>query len=134
MNNLKAFYLLCKIRDKRCKQLQEHQKKIRSLEQALLFEIQKSFENQIKWVTAEEHELVHHRQVLLHRIRTQHTNSKTKWRQEIIKEAKAAQIDAAHLLGIERALLCLKQQIHLHSQKDGPFIQSIKQTFLANMD
>lgn len=128
---LHTHYLqLRKMRWMRMDQLQEHQKRLRYHENSLFkvkthlaqvkVELSKvkeklnDLEKSNVWVTAKEHETIHQVCALVTKEFDDWTLLKGKKYRLIDKEAKDAKLHASHIIGIERALICLKGHILSH--------------------
>ncbi|KAI8876422.1 hypothetical protein K501DRAFT_129598, partial [Backusella circina FSU 941] len=121
------FIDLSKLREDRLKQLKEQQTRVQSHEHALAEiynkldeasqQLQKAKERlddlvtSNVWVTAQEHQDIHDFYEQLANEYTIKMETKNKKCQCITDEAKKAQAHASHLIGIERAMVCLKKQI-----------------------
>ncbi|GAN01018.1 hypothetical protein MAM1_0004d00447 [Mucor ambiguus] len=118
---------LRKMREHRLKLLQEQQKRVQQHERSLfrirnhlakaVTEVAKVHDklNQLVesdvWVTAEEHEKIHRACDTVEKEFSDWDLKKRKKHQQIDKEANDAKIHASHIVGIERALLCLEDQM-----------------------
>lgn len=118
---------LRKMREHRLKLLQEQQKRVQQHERSLfrirnhlakaVTEVAKVHDklNQLVeldvWVTAEEHEKIHRVCDTVEKEFSDWDLKKRKKHQQIDKEASDAKIHASHIVGIERALLCLEDQM-----------------------
>ncbi|KAK4516315.1 cyclin-like protein interacting with PHO85 [Mucor velutinosus] len=118
---------LRKMREHRLKLLQEQQKRVQQHERGLfrirnhlakaVTEVAKVHDklNQLVesdvWVTAKEHEQIHCVCDMVEREFSDWDLKKRKKHQQIDKEANDAKIHASHIVGIERALLCLEDQM-----------------------
>lgn len=125
---LHTHYLeLRKMRQVRIRKLQEQQKRVQQHENSLfkikthlaqvkieLSKVKEKLNELLKsniWVTAKEHEKIHKVCELVTKEYHDWTLLKQKKYQLIDKEAKDAKIHASHIIGIERALICLKDQM-----------------------
>ncbi|EPB87842.1 hypothetical protein HMPREF1544_05371 [Mucor circinelloides 1006PhL] len=121
---------LRKMREHRLKLLQEQQKRVQQHERSL-FKIRNHLAKAVAelgkvhdklnhlvesdvWVTAEEHEKIHRVCDTVQKEFSDWDLKKKKKHQQIDKEANDAKIHASHIVGIERALLCLENQMRLH--------------------
>lgn len=120
---------LRKMREHRLKLLQEQQKRVQQHERSLfrirnhlakaVTEVAKVHDklNQLVesdvWVTAEEHEKIHRVCDTVEKEFSDWDLKKKKKHRQIDKEANDAKIHASHIVGIERALLCLEDQMRL---------------------
>lgn len=118
---------LRKMREHRLKLLQEQQKRVQQHERSLfrirnhlakaVTEVAKVHNklNQLVesdvWVTAEEHEKIHRVCDTVEKEFSDWDLKKKKKHQQIDKEANDAKIHASHIVGIERALVCLEDQM-----------------------
>ncbi|KAF1797658.1 hypothetical protein V8B55DRAFT_1107076 [Mucor lusitanicus] len=118
---------LRKMREHRLKLLQEQQKRVQQHERSLfrirnhlakaVTEVAKVHEklNQLVesdvWVTAQEHEKIHRVCDAVEKEFSEWDLKKKKKHQQIDKEANDAKIHASHIVGIERALVCLEDQM-----------------------
>ncbi|KAL7333974.1 hypothetical protein PS15p_202805 [Mucor circinelloides] len=120
---------LRKMREHRLKLLQEQQKRVQQHERSL-FKIRNHLAKAVTelgkvydklnhlvesdvWVTAEEHEKIHRVCDTVQKEFSDWDLKKKKKHQQIDKEANDAKIHASHIVGIERALLCLEDQMRL---------------------
>ncbi|CAO3666462.1 unnamed protein product [Rhizopus stolonifer] len=127
MQLFEGFKFLCNLEGERCARLKEHQRKIRFLERSLAeahymlnFYIKKELKERAKledfismdvWVTADEYRKIHYRLNLLSDRRTEQAIKKQKIKKDIDNEHKEAKLNAAHFLGIERALVNYKEHM-----------------------
>ncbi|RCH82716.1 hypothetical protein CU098_008864, partial [Rhizopus stolonifer] len=122
-----GFKFLCNLEGERRARLKEHQRRIRFLERSLAethymlnFYITKELKERAKlekfismdvWVTADEYRRIHYRLNLLSERRTEQAIKKQKIKKDIDNEHKEAKLNAAHFLGIERALINYKKHM-----------------------
>ncbi|KAG2208628.1 hypothetical protein INT46_001354 [Mucor plumbeus] len=119
---------LRKMREHRLKQLQEQQKRVQQHERSLfkirnnlakaVTELAKVYDklNQLVesdvWVTADEHEKIYRVCDTVEKEFSDWNTKKKMKHEQIDQEANDAKIHASHVIGIERALLCLEDQMH----------------------
>lgn len=124
---------LRKMRMVRINQLQVQQKRVQRHENSLfkvkthlaqvkieLSKVKEKLNDLVKsnvWVTAKEHEKIHKVCDLVTKEYNDWTLLKQKKYMLIDKEAQDAKIHASHIIGIERALICLKDQMLSHTSK-----------------
>lgn len=118
---------LRKMREHRLKLLQDQQKRVQQHERSLfkirnhlaqvlteLAQVHEKLNHLVEsniWVTAEEHEQIHNVCQLVTKEYDDWTLKKKNKHEAIAKEAKVAKVHASHIIGIERALLCLEDQV-----------------------
>ncbi|KAG2237560.1 hypothetical protein INT48_005596 [Thamnidium elegans] len=131
MTNVSLFYKhyldLRKMRQDRLKRLQQYQKTVQKHEQSL-FRIRnhlaKALTEQAKvnatlkrlsdsnvWVTAQEHAKMHHVFEVVKKEYDSWIQIKQRKHEAIAKVAQDAKLQASHIIGIERALICLEDQM-----------------------
>jgi hypothetical protein len=121
---------LRKMREHRLKLLQDQQKRVQQHERSLfkirnhlakavteLAQVRDKLDQLITsdvWVTADEHAKIHHISEKVEKQYSEWNQQKTKKHQLIDQEAAQAKIHASHIIGIERALVCLED--HMRQQ------------------
>ncbi|KAI8645797.1 hypothetical protein BD408DRAFT_42761 [Parasitella parasitica] len=141
---------LRKMRETRIKLLHEQQKRVQQHERSL-FKIRNNLAKAVTelakvrdklnqlvesdvWVTADEHEKIHCVYDTVEKEFSEWHLKKKKKHEQIDQEANDAKVHASHIMGIERALLCLEDQMHkqfpkhkrnaakyrIHQQKQQP--------------
>ncbi|OBZ91856.1 hypothetical protein A0J61_00110 [Choanephora cucurbitarum] len=128
---------LRKKREDRIKLLQDHQKRVQRLEHHLFkirnylakavverAQMQEKYEQLVQydiWVTAEEHERIHLVRDKVEREYSEWVRRKKSRVCMIDEEAKKAKQHASHIIGIDRALVCLEElmRTHLLQEKEG---------------
>lgn len=133
MTQVSLFYKhyldLRKMRQDRLKRLQQHQKTVQKHEQSL-FKIRnhlakvlteqakvnatlKTLSESNVWVTAQEHAKMHHVSDVVKKEYDNWIQIKQRKHEAIEKVAQDAKLQASHIIGIERALICLEDQMRL---------------------
>ncbi|CEP15003.1 hypothetical protein [Parasitella parasitica] len=119
---------LRKMREHRLKLLQEQQKRVQQHERSL-FKIRNNLAKAVTelakvrdklnqlvesdvWVTADEHEKIHCVYDSVEKEFSDWNMKKKKKHEQIDQEANDAKVHASHIMGIERALVCLEDQMH----------------------
>lgn len=121
---------LRKMREHRLKLLQDQQKRVQQHERSLfkirshlakavteLAQVRDKLDQLVAsdvWVTANEHAKIHHISDKVEKQYSEWDQQKTKKHQLIDQEAAQAKIHASHIIGIERALVCLED--HMRQQ------------------
>lgn len=117
------------MRQERLKRLQQYQKTVQKHEQSL-FKIRNHLARVVTeqakvnatltqltesnvWVTAKEHAQMHHVSDIVNKEYANWTLIKQQKHDAIEKVAQDAKLSACHIIGIERALVCLEDQIRL---------------------
>jgi enamine deaminase RidA (YjgF/YER057c/UK114 family) len=134
------FVDLSKLREDRLQQLKEQQTRVQTHEHSLseIYNTLDEASQQLQkakerlddlvtcnvWVTAHEHQEIHEFYEQLAKEYTIKMEIKNQKCQSITDEAKKAQTHASHLIGIERAMVCLKKQISLIEQQEKHRLRS----------
>lgn len=137
---------LRKMREHRLKQLQEQQKRVQQHERSL-FKIRNNLAKAVTelakvhdklnqlvqsdvWVTADEHEKIYRVCDTVEKEFSDWNMKKKIKHEQIDREANDAKVHASHIIGIERALLCLEDQMRQQYPEYKHVNKRINDTFI----